>query len=412
MKIPNYLFYLATTLSLWGLGGLLGCSESSVPATSKVDSAVTIEKQFQQQLDDLYRAAQSTDENFPGATAAFILPDGRIFSFATGFSDVSRNIPMGKNMRMPSGSIGKTYAAAVALQLAQNGALDLDTKISTWLGEEAWFSRVPNNDELTVRILLTHTGGLLDHAFASREFVEWVQTSWTSGNRDAYLRPRQLVEFVLDREPLFAVGEGFNYTDTGYILVGIALEEATGRSYYDLLRELFLQPLDFAFTLPADQRALPDLAQGYAHESSKFFGTPLEIVEDGIMVMNPLTEWTGGGLINNPQDLVRWAKLLYEGEAISGEGELDQLLQIGFMPEPDKPTDGYGLGVSIRQTEHGISYGHGGFYPGYNSRMVYFPDHGVAVAMQINSDKSNVAEHTMTLAGTVLQGLLATRQSG
>jgi len=384
------------------LFSLLGCSK--VPPV-QADYSAAIENHFQLKLDQLYAAAKATDENFPGATAAFILPDGRIFGFATGNSDVTHNLPMNKNLRMPSGSIGKSYVAAVALQLAQTGVLDLDTRISTWLGDEAWFSRVPNGNDLTLRLLLHHTGGLLDHAFASPEFVEWVQAVGTTGDQDAYLSPRQLVEFVLDREPLFAAGEGFNYTDTGYILAGIAMQEATGRTYYDMLTEFFLKPLDFAFTLPADQRALPDLAQGYAHESSQIFGTPLEIVDKGVMVLNPLTEWTGGGLINNPQDMVRWAKLLYEGDAISGEGEREQLLEVGFIQSIDKPADGYGLGVSIRETEYGMSYGHAGFYPGYNSQMLYFPKYGIAVAMQINSDKSSVSKHAMNLAALVIDRL-------
>jgi len=398
MTKRKYLLCLAT------LFGLLGCAKIS---PVQVDYSATIENQFQLKLDQLYTAAKATDENFPGATAAFILPDGRVFSFATGYSDVAHNILMNKNLRMPSGSIGKSYVAAVALQLAQTGVVDLDARISTWLGHEAWFSRVPNGNDLTLRLLLRHTGGLLDHAFASPEFAEWIQAVSTTGDHDAYLTPRQLVEFVLDREPLFAVGEGFNYTDTGYILAGIAMQEAIGRTYYDMLTEFFLKPLDLAFTLPADQPALPDLAQGYAHESSQIFGTPLEMVDKGVMALNPLTEWTGGGLINNPQDMVRWAKLLYEGDAISGEGERAQLLRLGFIQSSDKPADGYGLGVSIRQTEYGMSYGHAGFFPGYSSQMLYFPKYGIAVAMQINSDKSSASEHTMNLATVVINGLPA-----
>ena len=385
---------------------LAGCSESAARVDTEIDPAPEIAAHFQAEIDRLHAAAKETDENFPGATAAFILPDGRIYGFATGLSDVTQNIPMGKDLRMPSGSIGKTYVAAVALQLVEQGVVQLDAKVSTWLGDEPWFLRLPNADELTLRILLSHTGGITDHAFASDEFVEWAKTSSAAGKRDTYLQPRQLLEFVLDREPLFEVGQGFNYTDTGYILAGIAMQEASGRTYYDLLNEFFLDRLAFTFTLPADRRALPDLAQGYAHESSRFFGTPLEMVEDGLMVLNPLTEWTGGGLINNPKDLVRWAKLLYEGDAIDGEDELKQLLKIGYIQSQDQPTDGYGLGVAIRKTQYGMSYGHGGFFPGYNSRMLYFPDHGIAVAMQINSDKSAVADHTMALARVVIDGWL------
>jgi tRNA threonylcarbamoyl adenosine modification protein YjeE len=157
-------------------------------------------------------------------------------------------------------------------------------------------------------------------------------------------------------------------------------------------------------TLPADRRDLPGLAQGYAHASSELFGTPLEIVADGRMVVHPLQEWTGGGLVNNPQALVRWAKLLYEGDAISGD-DLPQLLEIGFPTDSTKPHLGYGLGVYVDEGEHGLIYGHGGFFPGYNSLVAYYPDHGVAVAIQINSDDSQMDRHLLRLADVVIAGL-------
>ena len=202
-------------------------------------TALLIER-FQAELDAAWTQAQGTDENFPGATAAFILPDGRVFGFATGESDVDDDIPMTPDLRMGSGSIGKTYVAAVALQLAMNGELDLDAPVSTWLG-------------------------------------------------DGYMTPEQFVaEAVLDDEPLFPAGQGYHYSDVHYTLAGLAIEEATGREYYDLLDEFFLDPFEFDLTLPADRRDLPGLAQGYAHASSELFGVPLEVVADGRMVIHPL----------------------------------------------------------------------------------------------------------------------------
>ena len=115
-------------------------------------------------------------------------------------------------------------------------------------------------------------------------------------------------------------------------------------------------------------------------------------------------EWTGGGLVNNPQAMVRWAKLLYEGEAIEGE-DLPQLLEVGFPADSAKPHLGYGLAVSVAESEHGLTYGHGGFWPGYNSLLAYYPDHGVAVSIQINSDESRMRDHLPKLASVVLAAL-------
>ena len=356
------------------------------------EATVALVETFQAELDAAWAQAQETDENFPGATAAFILPDGRVFGFATGLSDVDDEIPMTPDMRMGSGSIGKTYVAAVALQLAMKGELDLDAPVSTWLGDEEWFSRVPNHADLTVRNLLNHTAGMIQPYFEDPDFA--VRLGEVFRDPEAYMTPEEFIaETVLDAEPLFPAGGGYHYSDVHYTLAGLAIEEATGRAYYDLLDEFFLDPLGLDLTLAADRRDLPGLAQGYAHRSSRLYGTPLQ-------------EWTGGGLVNNPQAMVRWAKLLYEGEAISGD-DLPQLLEVGFPTDSTKPHLGYGLAVSVAESEHGLTYGHGGFWPGYNSLLAYYPDHGAAVSIQVNSDESRMRDHLPKLAGVVLGALAA-----
>ena len=169
---------------------------------------------------------------------------------------------------------------------------------------------------------------------------------------DAYMTPEEFIaETVLDAEPLFPAGGGYHYSDVHYTLAGLAIEDATGRAYYDLLDEFFLDPLGLDLTLAADRRDLPGLAQGYAHRSSELYGTPLEVVVDGQFILHPLQEWTGGGLVNNPQAMVRWAKLLYEGEAIEGD-DLPELLEVGFPIDSTKPHLGYGLAVSVAESEH------------------------------------------------------------
>ena len=373
------------------------------PSLSPEATAALVEA-FQAELDAAWAQAQETDENFPGATAAFILPDGRVFGFATGESDVDDDIPMTPDMRMGSGSIGKTYVAAVALQLAMNGELDLDAPVSTWLGDEEWFPRVPNHADLTVRNLLNHTAGMIQPYFEDPDFA--VRLSEVFRDPDAYMTPEEFIaETVLDAEPLFPAGGGYHYSDVHYTLAGLAIEEAAGRAYYDLLDEFFLERLGLDLTLAADRRDLPGLAQGYAHRSSELYDTPLEVVVDGRFILHPLQEWTGGGLVNNPQAMVRWAKLLYEGEAIEGD-DLSQLLDVGFPADSTKPHLGYGLAVSIAESEHGLTYGHGGFWPGYNSLLAYYPEHGVAVSIQVNSDESRMRDHLPRLAGVVIETLV------
>jgi D-alanyl-D-alanine carboxypeptidase len=289
-----------------------------------------------------------------------------------------------------------------------DGTLDLDAKISRWLGDEPWFDRLPNGDTITLRHLLNHSSGLIDHVFnPDSGFQAYAKEVMSSGG-ELDFDPHDLVRFVLDRPPLFPAGEGYRYTDTGYILVGLIIEKATDSTYYEQLQKRLLQPLRLQRTVPQNTRRVPGIVQGYGYASSQLFGLPVRVVEDGAFVFDPSLEWTGGGLVSNPLDLVHWAKLLYEGEAMEGD-YLERLLK-SVSPSGEGKDDagrplGYGLGVAIMQTPYGTAYGHGGFFPGYNSQVAYFPDYGVAVAMQINTDASNLQEHFFALAGLILEAV-------
>jgi D-alanyl-D-alanine carboxypeptidase len=121
--------------------------------------------------------------------------------------------------------------------------------------------------------------------------------------------------------------------------------------------------------------------QGYAGVDNAF-RLPDAVLVDGEFAINPQFEWTGGGIASTSEDLARWAKALYEGRAFD-ESMLPIMLQ--GVPARLGPNTQYGLGVIIRETPLGPSWGHSGFFPGYLTEMAYFPDHGIAVAVQVNT---------------------------
>ncbi len=377
--------------------------------TLSSDAFEKLRRDVQNELDTRHKTAQIMDEIFPGATVAFMLWDGRMAGFATGFSDIEEKSAMSTESRMPAGSIGKTYVAAVALSMVSEGTLDLDGKIVKWLGDEPWFNRLPNREMITLRHLLNHSSGLIDHVFDTGSgFQDYFKEQLRPGNTEHTIDPRELVKFVLDREPLFPAGEGFHYSDTGYILVGLIIEKASDSTYYEELSHRFLKPLNLTLTSPLNQRKVVGLAQGYASKSQKLFGLPYKVVDAGTFVFNPSIEWTGGGVVSNSKDLVGWAKALYEGKAI-GRPYLDEMLNSIANPAKDRYTSdriyGYGLGVSIAKTKYGTTYRHGGFFPGYNSMLAYFPDHGIAIAMQINTDSSKIEEHFEAIVKIIIEAI-------
>ena len=324
------------------------------------------------------------DNGYPGVTAAFVLADDSVLSFASGFDDVENEIPMRPESRLPSGSIGKSFVAAVVLALANDGKLGLDDGISRWLGNEQWFGRLEGADRMTVRMLLTHSSGLPDY-LDDHEFISAIGPLFKEieENPDIYFSPRQLVGFRLDKPNAFAPGQGFLYSDINYILAGLVIEQAAGRPYYEELASRFLEPLRLDKTDPAVGLEFPDLAAGYISDDNPFGLAGMKAATGGTMLFRPDTEWTGGGLITNSVDLARWAKSLYEGSAMVGpyvEALLEGVNRGGGGQ--------YGLGVYIDETPLGVRYGHGGWFFGYVSRNSYYPDYKIAAAMQINADSA------------------------
>ena len=316
---------------------------------------------------------------FPGATLGIVLKDGTELAFASGWDDVEAGVPMKPGGRMFSGSAGKTFVAAVALQLVQEGKLDLDKKVVEYLGEKFWYPRLPNHDELTVRMIMTHTGGLPRYVF-KEAFIEQLIES-----PDRVWKPEELLAFVFEDPPVHPAGKGWSYSDTDYIVLGMILEKVTGTDFYSELQRRILDPFALKGTSPSNSRRLAGLVTGYTGDKIPPFNLPGKLPVKGVYPINPQFEWCGGGLITNSLDMARWAKILYEGRVFSEKILKEMLAPLDFRS--GLPAEqGYGLGVMVFKWPSGLVYGHGGIFPGYQTHMSYFPKWGIGVAIQVNAD--------------------------
>jgi D-alanyl-D-alanine carboxypeptidase len=297
-----------------------------------------------------------------------------------GWADVENRIPLKSADRMLAGSIGKTFVAAVMLQLVQDGKVNLDTKIDRWFGREAWFSRLPNARDITLRMLMNHSSGIPEHVLNS-DFIAAMKK-----DPDRVWKPEELLAYILDAKALFAAGKGWSYADTNYILVGMIFERVTKKTVYGEVEKRILKPFRLDRSIPSDRRVLAGVITGYSAPNTPF-GLDGRMIVDGKFIINPQMEWTGGGFASTAEDLARWAKLLYEGNVLKKEA-LEQMLTGVDAKEGRGSGAGnkYGLAVQIRQSEWGVSYGHGGWFPGYLSEMEYFPQHRISVAVQFNTD--------------------------
>lgn len=325
-------------------------------------------------VDELLRTTLART-GWPGISVAWCRRSGECGASAAGMADRDAGIPMSPASRMPAGSVGKTFVAAVALQLAAEGRVELDAPISVVLGGRTWFQQVPNARDLTLRLLLQHSGGLADHV-DDPDFA--AMAPGLLAEPDLPASPEAMIATVTDDGPLFPAGSAYGYTDTGYLLAGLVLEEVTGEAWWRLLEGRVLRPAGLDHSVPQDRRAFPDLANGHP-DPEGMPGFPPRMVSEGRMVIHPGTEWTGGGVVSTPTDLARWGWLLY-GDRFLPVGALEEMLG------SRAPGSDYGLGVRLSRSSQGEFWGHDGWFPGYRTKLAYFPGSGTAIALQVNTD--------------------------
>jgi D-alanyl-D-alanine carboxypeptidase len=214
-------------------------------------TATALKTSLQLKLDEWHKAG-----SFPGATLGVVLSNGESFGLAVGFSDRETRTAMKPTDRMLAGSVGKTFAAATALQLVKEGKIGLDDKIEKYLGSEQWFARLPNAKDITVRQLMNHTSGLVRYEFKDQF------TKDLTANPEKIWKPAELVAYLLDEKPPFEAGKGWNYSDTNYIVLGMIIEKVTGRKFYDEADKRLLKPLKLTDTIPQDGPRLKGVVQG------------------------------------------------------------------------------------------------------------------------------------------------------
>lgn len=339
------------------------------PAAAPAADLAQLEAEVRRHLD-----AARQQRGFPGLSAAFVLPDGRIGAVAVGSEDDAGALPLSVASRMLSGSIGKTYCAAIALQLVADGKLALDAEVAQVLGAQAWFPRVPNAKTVTLRHLLTHTSGIPDHVW-KQAFQDRVLA-----DPDHAPDPVACVGYILDDAPLGEPGAKWSYADTNFVLVGLMIEAKEQRPFAASLRARILEPLQLRDTLASDRRDLPGLANGHASGIAFHRG---DTVADGRYFVNPAFEYCGGGVCSTARDLARWGRALFAGEVVPEALRKEQLQPV---PADPRVCDGYGLGCFVMKTPLGTAYGHSGFMPGYQAMVAHYPDAGLTVALMWNTD--------------------------
>lgn len=325
----------------------------------------------------LEAAVASPDTAWPGAVLYVNAPGLGSWSGAAGLGELETNTAMRPQDRFRAGSLTKPFIATVVLQLVEEGKFALDDPISTLLPGEV-SGKIANSDQITVRMLLNHTSGVADFMnVAGPELIANPSKVWTA---------QEFLDFAATQEPMFAPGESQYYSNTGYLLLGMIIEEVTGQAWRDEVHQRIFEPLKLENTLlPApEETALPgDHAHGYTD-----FG---EGVIDATEAVTASVVGAAGGqsLITNAPDLATFLEALLEGKLFQKKETLDEMLT--FVPFAANQAlsvvvTGYGLGINKIDLGGGLTaIGHSGDTEGgYHGFVYHFPDQDITISGAVN----------------------------
>ena len=195
---------------------------------------------------DRYVGTEVTRYRIPGLSLAVLRGDSVVLARGYGYANVEHRVPATDSTVYQSGSVGKQFTAAAIVMLAEQGRLSLDDSITRFLPDAPATWR-----GITIRHLLTHTSGIADY------------TDSTLDTRRDYTED-ELVRLAAKQPLEFAPGDRWNYSNTGYVLLGIIIHRVTGVFYGDFLQDHVFRPLRMRTTrIISEADIIPNRAAGY-----------------------------------------------------------------------------------------------------------------------------------------------------
>ncbi|MFD7833907.1 serine hydrolase domain-containing protein [Streptomyces sp. NPDC059761] len=311
------------------------------------------------------------DDGLPAALASVTGPDGRTRTYTAGVGDLATGSKVPRDGQVRVGSNTKTFTSVVVLQLVGEGRIRLDDPVDTYLPGLVRGEGIDGR-HITVRELLQQTSGIPDYTQADLQ--------------PRYYEPRELVGFALRYKAVFAPGERWAYSNTNYVLAGLIVEKVTERPLAEEIDRRIIQRIGLRhtyFPAPGDATIREPHPRGYYREEA---GAPLRDITE----TDPSWGWAAGQLISTNSDLNRFFTALLGGGLLP-EAQLAQMRTTVPAGYPFDSRARYGLGlVSTPLSCGGVFWGHGGSFPGYETRGGV-SDTGHAVDIAVTAKPSDQA---------------------
>lgn len=282
--------------------------------------------------------------------------DGDTTAFeSVGVADIESKRPRHHHDRFRVGSASKAFTSIVTLQLVDEDVFTLDDTVNKLLPGILGRSKY-DGDKITLRQLLNHTSGIFPYSI-DPELLHDFETPAFLEHRYDYYTPEQLVKIALEHAPQFAPGEGWGYTNTGFILAGMIIERATGRSLSEEIEERITKPLGLQATyLPVKEVDIQGPHSRYYSRLS--VPDPAAAIHD-VTDMSPSSAWAAGGMISSLDDLCVFLQATLRGKLVSDNSQKELM---HFVPTSNWVANtGYGLGIFCQKLSSGkVGYGIGG----------------------------------------------------
>ncbi|HEX8846026.1 MAG TPA: serine hydrolase [Pyrinomonadaceae bacterium] len=305
---------------------------------------------------DEYLNALVKQNRFSGAV--LLARDGQVLlSKGYGMANLEAEVPNTSQTKFRLGSVTKQFTAAAILILQEKGKLSVQDSICKYVENcpQSW-------QPVTIHHLLTHTSGIPNMtSFPDFRKVKMFPST-----------PLEAIATFKDKPLEFAPGERFNYSNSGYILLGYVIERASGKPYADFLRENVFQPLGMKNTdYDVNDAIIKNRASGYSRGASGLVNADY---------INMTVPYAAGALYSTVEDLYLWDRALYTEKLVSKKS-------LGAMNTPFK--EGYGYGVGINEVFGLKSIVHGGGIEGFSTFLARFTDNDATVIVLSNIDAAN-----------------------
>ena len=319
-------------------------------------------------MDDIDVLMKRYTGDVPGASLVVVRDGKRTIWRSYGLSNLEDRTAATPATNYRLASVTKQFTAAAILLLAEDGKLSLDDRLKKWLPS------LPSAvDSVTIRHLLTHTSGIVDY-----EDV-------IPGGTTAQLHDADVLHLLESEDTTyFTPGTAYRYSNSGYALLALVVQRASGKSFAGFLRERIFIPLGMLHTVAYEEgiSTVSNRAYGYTMRNGKWTRKDQSVTSAVL---------GDGGIYSSIEDLVRWDAAWYNSKFLSDES---RKLAISPHTDTDKPDVKYGFGWRIT----GESLWHSGETSGFRNVIVRYPSRRLTVVILTNRDDPPPYETALAIA--------------